>query len=638
MSSPSSPADKIRLITERLKAGEPVRRTVPGLGRLHIDRQIPFLCVHRTPGKHSDKGTARLITGEAAHLSLTNPSPKRTAMRDLITATVDTLSEIFGAFLICEVWTSPPDLDADINKRQAPAFRIHTPRNLAITSTVEMLQAHLKKVRVQHRPATVEVVHGKSAMPPGLPPLLTAAQARSAHCHIIGLEVAPIFRSVEGDALYPLTLRALRRGVSKALRRTFHHFCRTHTSHTPPSYLALGRRRLAKAVWDVDEQLAAIGDSFDFLLQVTPINIESSWSTFRRSKFQRIPPFLYRPRPIDPALVKRRLFKIPIERIDDPTLEQLFREKQEELDCQLTMLSNRDTKRFIYGSLQLYGGIDQRLLGEAKRILSRVPPRARETSRGGNLSAADFAKLAREEVDRYRAAGDGFTTKVEVREDIYSGLMVSKGNLLIGRETQIPRHRAEALLNHEIGTHALTYHNGGAQPFRQLQVGLAGYDELQEGLAVLSEFLVGGLSGSRLRLLAARVLAAHSLVDGATFPEVFRLLHQTHGLTQRSAFTVAMRIFRGGGLTKDAVYLRGYLQVLEHIRNGGELDSLFIGKVAAHHLPLIRELSHRRILRPMRHRPWFLDREECRARLQSLRDGADPLQLVTTRPRKRQRP
>ena len=38
----------------------------------------------------------------------------------------------------------------------------------------------------------------------------------------------------------------------------------------------------------------------------------------------------------------------------------------------------------------------------------------------------------------------------------------------------------------------LTYFNGKLQPFHQLQCGFAGYDELQEGLAVLAEFFSGG--------------------------------------------------------------------------------------------------------------------------------------------------
>ena len=86
--------------------------------------------------------------------------------------------------------------------------------------------------------------------------------------------------------------------------------------------------------------------------------------------------------------------------------------------------------------------------------------------------------------------------------------MVSRGNLNIGKRVKIPESRVEALIQHEVGTHVLTYINGMDQPFQQLYCGLAGSDELQEGLAVLSEYLVGGLSAPRFRILAGRVMAA----------------------------------------------------------------------------------------------------------------------------------
>ncbi len=39
----------IEAVCQRLANNERVRRTIPGKGRLHIDRQVPFLCVYRQP-------------------------------------------------------------------------------------------------------------------------------------------------------------------------------------------------------------------------------------------------------------------------------------------------------------------------------------------------------------------------------------------------------------------------------------------------------------------------------------------------------------------------------------------------------------------------------------------------------------
>jgi uncharacterized protein (TIGR02421 family) len=211
---------------------------------------------------------------------------------------------------------------------------------------------------------------------------------------------------------------------------------------------------------------------------------------------------------------------------------------------------------------------------------------------------------------------------------MYSGMLVSRGRLLIGKGVSIPEHRAEALLQHEVGTHLLTYFNGRAQPFRMLQSGLPGYDALQEGLAVLSEYLVGGLTADRLRVLAARVIVARAIVDGASFVDVFRELTRTHGFSQRTAYTITMRVFRGGGLLKDAVYLRGLLDILKYLAKDGDFDILFTGKIAANHVGVIEELKLRKILGPPPLYPRYFETEGARVRLERLRHETPVLELL----------
>ena len=181
----------------------------------------------------------------------------------------------------------------------------------------------------------------------------------------------------------------------------------------------------------------------------------------------------------------------------------------------------------------------------------------------------------------------------------------------------------------------VTYFDGKAQRFRQLAIGLAGYDALQEGLAVLAEYAVGGLSRPRLRLLAGRVLAVRHMVDGATFVDTFRELTRTHGFAQRTAFTVTLRVYRGGGLTKDAVYLRGLAEILEHLGGGGELEPLFVGKIAARHIPIVRELRWRNVLEDPPLLPRYLGAAESVERLAGLRKGATVLDLIEKKRKKR---
>jgi uncharacterized protein (TIGR02421 family) len=280
-------------------------------------------------------------------------------------------------------------------------------------------------------------------------------------------------------------------------------------------------------------------------------------------------------------------------------------------------------------SLQLYGGVSDWLLKHAVELLDDVPTYTREEPRRQQLDATDFAKCALQELGYYQQQRSDFCATVSVRDDMYAGLMVSGDQLLIGGKIRVPRRRVDALLQHEVGTHLVTRYNGHHQPFQQLEVGLAGYDGLQEGLAVLAEYLVGGLSRTRMRILAARVVAARQMLDGATFVDTFRTLDRTYEFSKRTAYTIAMRIYRGGGLTKDAVYLRGLLQILRYLREEGDLEPLFVGKVASAHLPLIFELSQRQVIKPPLLRPRYLEQPEALVKLHQLRGGMKLIELLS---------
>jgi uncharacterized protein (TIGR02421 family) len=265
----------------------------------------------------------------------------------------------------------------------------------------------------------------------------------------------------------------------------------------------------------------------------------------------------------------------------------------------------------------------------AETILQTTSRRSRY-GKGGYVKAAAFASLARDEVKYYQQMHPDVSATVQIRDDI-TGLIVSQGNLLISKRTRVPASRVNALLQHEIGTHILTYFNGRAQPFQQLHTGLAGYEALQEGLAVLSEYMVGGLSRPRLRTLAGRVLAVQRLLNGVSFIDTYKELVFQHGFAQRLAFILVMRVYRGGGLTKDAVYLKGLVDVLAYLKRGGTLEPLFVGKITTNDMPLIRELNWRQVLHPPPLKPRFLENGQSAKKLARLRSGLTVLDLIKRR-------
>lgn len=313
----------------------------------------------------------------------------------------------------------------------------------------------------------------------------------------------------------------------------------------------------------IDHELALVSQSFRFLLDVTPVNVEPAREEFLSSG--RLPEFVYRDLEDDPDVLRRVLKDIPIQEVDDAVLGTLLRNKHRELSLQIDLLESRDTEAFMPLSIELYGAITPSLRHTAEQILESVP--VATSAKESSLKAEDFLKLALQEIDHYREQDPDIEMHAEIRGDV-SGVMVSGESLLMGPSSKVQTIRAHALLQHEVGTHLVTHVNGSAQPVKIMGSGLAGYDETQEGLAVLAEVACGGLTAFRLRQLAARVLTVHRMVTGANFVEAHQALVED-GIPASSAFTTTMRAFRSGGMTKDAIYLRGMLELLEHLKDGG---------------------------------------------------------------------
>ncbi|REL37833.1 DUF1704 domain-containing protein [Rhodohalobacter sp. SW132] len=624
-------------VTQKLKEGEQVRMELPDGGMLHFDRPLPFLVVFRKP-QDGDNRAVRLLVRSQTSFLIAPADGKLEDLKALVRAIAKTISKKSGAFLIVEIWPEQPTFksgdtvqedDAESGRpstKSDPAadFHIRAPREVAYSS-VSYLKKDLEKILIGHQNATAEISLD-DRHPPGLMQLLEADDLKEMGALLIGLEIRPFYINSESGRAYPLLLRKMARELSKALNRTFFEFVRIQTNLDVSHFQMLGRQLMTRPAREIDIDLARIDDSFSFLQLVTPINIHEAWSYFKSNHFKKTPLFHYRLMSEDPEILKRELYNLSIERVEDPTLEFMFREKRSELDKMLTLLTERGKPEFMPGSMQYYGPLEESVTNLAADLLSAISPNS-DSSEQNMISPDDFAEMARKEIDFYHTQYEPIDARVCVQDDI-AGLLVSNGNLHIGTDARISTARAEALIQHEVGTHILTYYNGKAQPLKLLYCGLPRYEELQEGLAVLSEYLVGGLLPSRLRLLAARVITVQAIMRGADFVESFHILHEDHEFDAREAFTITMRVYRGGGLTKDAIYLKGLMRVLKWLENGNELQPLLIGKIREDYLPLINELLHRRILRPAPLSPRYLEFPGAREKLEQLKKGSSVLDLL----------
>ncbi len=601
--------DFIKKVVKKLKTNKQIRLKLPIYGKINIDRQLPFLVVYRKPVNYSDIGTEKLILGEASYIIATGEEEFQKDLSILIKEILKVQKDIFGSSLLIEIWSSKKEISDLI-----PEFKVYRRNKGELTKELEILENSLKKISIHgNKPKIKNVI--KPVHPPDLKPVINGRSLKSLNSFLIGIEVKPIYRNLEKNEVYLDELRKIHHGLSVALKKCIYQFSKDFLKLNYPHYQTLGRRSFTNAVWNSDKKLAQIQDSYDFLLLSTPVNLEEQWKIFKKSNYKSEPKLLYRLSPVNPPELKKKLYSVPIESIEDPVLYSLFSEKREEIDTQLTMLSERGSYKFLLNSIRLYKRIEENLVETAENILKKIE--VEEENR--NINAKEFYKIAKEEINFYKKIYPDMKSKVELRDDIVSRAMVSSGNLLINKYAKFSETEVKALLNHEIGTHIVTYFNGMSQKFKMLHTGLAGYDELQEGLAVLSEYLSGSLTKTRLKILAGRVIAADCISKGKTFIETFDKLYKEYNFPDRTAYDITARIFRGGGLIKDAIYLRGLIDLIQYIKDGGDLELLFIGKIGLQHISLIEELIHRGILYKPPLVPKFLSNEESLKRLEKLK-------------------
>ncbi len=289
----------ITAVSGRLRANKAVRMSLPGSGRVAIDRQLPFLIVYRLPVRAADEGTSKFATSEASYLLAPGQKKLQAGVSRLVRGVAETMVEEFGAFLVLEIWagtavaTEGPVTTADLR----PRFRIVSQRGASRRSVADAFGSALGRIRLDRRRSEVVSSTSKNCCPRNMSPVLQPGEAAEIGCQVYGLEISPVYRDPKSGEVFPRILRLLRRSVTVALRRALFEFAHNQTTHRPRHFHALGRRAVVKAVWDVDRILAEVSESFDFLLQTTPVNGSEAWNEFKRRRFERPPAFLYRPLP-----------------------------------------------------------------------------------------------------------------------------------------------------------------------------------------------------------------------------------------------------------------------------------------------------------------------------------------------------
>ena len=357
-------------------------------------------------------------------------------------------------------------------------------------------------------------------------------------------------------------------------------------------------------VFEIDANLDRLVRKIELLSYINPQNIEKEKQRFFASKYTVEPEFKYPKLKFDPYKLHRLFFSQRLERIGDDRLRKLY---QDIIYYYANMVQCIETigkgKNFYYNSLRVYGTPTEKDVQNARFILHFADePVVSDMEKV--FSAEEARRYFESFVQQYN-----FPLNIRYSTNIAAEAMVSNStqSLLIKKNTKFSKNQLLTLANHEIGVHLVTTYNGLQQPLKIFSNGLPKNVETQEGLAVFSEYMGGALTLKRLKEIAYRVLAADSLIKGYSFADTFDLIHGQYKLNRDDAFTITLRVHRGGGFTKDRLYLSGLRKIYKRYQREESMDTLLTGKVALEYEETINYLKGLGLAHPLTHKSYSFD-------------------------------
>jgi uncharacterized protein (TIGR02421 family) len=341
-----------------------------------------------------------------------------------------------------------------------------------------------------------------------------------------------------------------------------------------------------KALFNIDNDIDRLVQKIELLSYVNPTNIETEKERFFASKYLTDPVFNYPDINFDRFNLHRELFSQPIEEIEDSEIKQLYEDiiyaYSGLIQCIETI---GDSKKFYYNSLHSFGTPTEDDVENAKFILHFEDEDEQEEQFQPKYNHIETEQKFRDYSERYDFS---YNIKFSNKMSAIAMVLNNTKTLVINKNHIFSDNEIGVLTNHEIGVHMVTTMNGICHPLKIFSHGFPNYEETQEGLAVFSEYMSNSLTVRRLKELAYRVLAVDSLAKGYSFSKTFRLLHNQYDLDRERAFYITVRAHRGGGFTKDYLYLTGLKKVYNYYKEGKDLNVLLTGKIS---LPYIKSLK-----------------------------------------------
>ena len=317
---------------------------------------------------------------------------------------------------------------------------------------------------------------------------------------------------------------------------------------------------------------------------INPINIEAEKRKFFSSKYNINPVFHYRKIDFDAHQLQQQLFSQQIDSIKDEVSRNFYRDVIYDYSGLIQCIETIGKgQKFYYNALKSFGTPTEKDVANAQFIL-HFKDEEYDSEMFPVFSAEEAANYFVEFTKKYDFQ---FTIKFSTKISAAAMVQNNTQTLLLKKNHRFSANQLKVLANHEIGVHMVTTFNGMNQSLKIFHNGFPKNTETQEGLAVFSEYMSGCLTLHRLKELAYRVMAADSLRKGFNFCDTFDLLHNQYKLNREEAYNISLRAHRGGGFTKDYMYLTGLKQVYDAFYKKEKLEPLMAGKVSFEHAPIV---------------------------------------------------
>ncbi len=501
-------------------------------------------------------------------------------------ALIEKLESMFGASLVYDIHS----YNYKRWGRDVPVFNIGTTciDNQKYSKFVENWKSELENIRIkdiQVKAKENDVFYGRGYN-------LEYITTNFKNTLVLATEISKIYCDEETAEVFPQIIKSIQSGLKKAILNNANFFAQEFTSWNYQDKNKLLDNSITKNVQRIDKQLYRLMKDFELLSPVNPINVESERKKFFDSKFTINPNFKYKPIKINPYELKKQLHLIDTSKIEDITIRNLYESVITACIDKINLLATLGTQKFFYNSLRYFGRPDSNDIRNANYIL--LLPDIKEETRKIQLFGIDKA------IEHFNGTFEkyGFKGKIKVENKGVAAIMVlnSTKTVVLKEGSRFSKNELQYLAEHEIGVHMLTTMNAANNKLKVFRVGLPVNTRTGEGMAVLAEYLSGNLTMNRLRKLALRVIAVDSMCNGADFKSCFSTLVNQYNTDKDAAFKIVTRVYRGGGFTKDYLYLNGFSELFRFWKEGNDITPLLVGKTSIGFYNTIVEMIDRGIV------------------------------------------